>query len=149
MANDRYIAIVGSREGINRVRVEEFVDRLNPHRTIVVSGGAKGVDSWAVARAKELGIRTRVFPAQWEKHGKQAGFIRNKLIVQHSQDVVAFWDGKSKGTEHTIEYAIEMRKPVAIFSPHGNLVRWVDENGIIWEQDGEDKTRANYIPYGA
>lgn len=145
---ERRIAIVGSREGINRERVQEFVGMLDPTTTVVISGGARGVDSWAVEAAKERDIRVRVYPAHWKVHAecncrnksggsicKYAGFRRNKVMIDAADDVVAFWDGKSSGTAHSIEYAIEQRKPVAIFSPHGNLVRFIDDDGTVWEQN--------------
>lgn len=130
--NDRTIAIVGSRKGINRERVLEFVDHLT-EQYIVISGGASGVDTWAIERAKERGLRTRVYPADWKKHGRGAGFHRNKVMVNLADEVAAFWDGESRGTAHTIKTAIEMRRPIVVFSPHGNVIRFVDEDGTVYE----------------
>lgn len=117
------IAIVGSREGIDRNAVEEFINHLDSDHNIVISGGAKGVDSWAAERAEARGIETLVIRPNWKKHGNGAGFRRNKLIVHEADSVVAFWDGESRGTEHTIKTAIEAGKHTAVFSASGVLLR--------------------------
>ena len=80
----------------------------------VVSGMAPGADSLAYVFAKSLGITCYPFPAQWSTHGKQAGPIRNKQMAEFSDGLLAFWDGKSKGTEHMIEIMRAMGKPVHV-----------------------------------
>jgi len=64
--------------------------------------------------ATEHGIEYQEFPADWERFGKSAGFERNKYIVTAADVVVAFWDGKSKGTEHTLEIAKKQKKPTIV-----------------------------------
>lgn len=73
----------------------------------IVSGGAKGADTLAEKYAKEHNLEFVKFPAQWDKYGKSAGFIRNEemhhFIAQHKhRGCVLFWNGKSKGTKHNI-----------------------------------------------
>jgi hypothetical protein len=51
------------------------------------------------------------FQPDWEKLGKSAGFARNADIVKNSDYVVAFWDGQSKGTRHSLELAQKAGKP--------------------------------------
>lgn len=110
------LAIVGSRDYPNMDHVRDFVGQLSPGTT-VVSGGAQGVDSIAVfcARARELS--TVVIKADWAKEGRAAGFLRNKLIVDEAQGVVAFWDGESRGTRHTIDLAKAAGKLWKVFTP--------------------------------
>lgn len=122
------IAVVGSRDGIDLDAVREFIDHLNPDINVVISGGARGVDTAAVDRATERGIPVEVFPADWDRYGRSAGYKRNKDIVRAADSVAAFWDGISRGTEHTIKLAIEAGKPVAIFGVAGDLIRWVTPN---------------------
>lgn len=107
------VAIVGSREGVSRLRVGAYVCSL-PKDTIIVSGGARGVDQAAEFYAKHAGLEIIVFPAEWDKYGKRAGFVRNKLIVDAADRIVAFWDGASKGTKHTIDLALKQGKPVEV-----------------------------------
>jgi hypothetical protein len=59
------------------------------------------------------------FPADWDTHGKAAGFMRNQLIVDNCDKVTAFWDGKSKGTLDTITRAVKAGKTVVIFGGNG------------------------------
>jgi len=99
------VAIVGSRdfgqiEGGEKL-VRHYIHQL-PLETIVISGGAKGPDSWAINTAQERGMRTLVFLADWNKHGKAAGPIRNQQIVDSCDWLVAFYDGKSRGTADSV-----------------------------------------------
>ena len=83
----------------------------------VISGGAKGADSLARKAALIMqpeGVKYTEFPALWQTHGKAAGFIRNQQIVDACDVVLAFWDGKSRGTNHTIKLAKQAKKPTFI-----------------------------------
>lgn len=110
------VAIVGSRDYPDLEQVREYVRGLPPE-TIVVSGGAAGVDRTAELEAKEQGLNVTIFYARCDLHGKGAGFARNKLIVANCDRVVAFWDGGSRGTKHTIGVAKEMGKPCDVYLP--------------------------------
>ena len=112
------VAIVGSRDFPHPEWVGAYVAGL-PAGTTVISGGARGVDTWAVDVARARGLSIVVFPADWDKHGKAAGPIRNKQIVEAVDLVVAFWDGESRGTANTIKLARAARKTVATYQPPG------------------------------
>lgn len=73
---------------------------------IVVSGGAKGADKLGERYAEENSLTVNKFPADWDKYGKSAGYRRNAEMATHSEVLIAFWDGKSKGTSHMIDLAI-------------------------------------------
>lgn len=107
------IAVVGSREGVSKLRVGEFVCSL-PKDTVIVSGGAPGVDAWAEFYANHAGLDTLIFPAEWDRYGKRAGFLRNRQIVEAADRVVAFWNGRSRGTRLTIDLALATGKPVEV-----------------------------------
>jgi hypothetical protein len=81
----------------------------------IISGGASGADSLAKKFALENKIPFLEIPANWEKFGKSAGFIRNVDIIDQAEVVIAFWDGKSKGTSHSIQLAKKKNKEVLIF----------------------------------
>lgn len=108
-----YVAIVGSRNYSDLGAVEDFVATL-PKGTVVVSGGAGGVDHTAELSAVEHGLDVVSIPAAWVRHGKAAGFIRNRHIVKIADRVVAFWDGKSRGTANTVALAKEAGKPCEV-----------------------------------
>ncbi len=114
------VAIVGSRPSDNpsanakvREAVHAYVASL-PADTVIVSGGANGVDSWAEEAAIKRGLNTLIFKPDWKAFGKSAGFIRNRHIVNAAEQVVAFWDGYSKGTKHSIDLAQAQGKLVLI-----------------------------------
>ena len=72
----------------------------------VIHGAARGIDSLAAKLAKEHGHDVVAFPADWEKYGKRAGYVRNIQMLDEQPDfVVAFWNGISTGTAHTIREA--------------------------------------------
>jgi predicted Rossmann fold nucleotide-binding protein DprA/Smf involved in DNA uptake len=105
------IAIVGSREFPKLEMVAAFVDDL-PAGTVVISGGARGVDTAAEMRARERGLEVMSFPADWDKYGKSAGYRRNKDIVAAADKVVCFHDGASRGALHSANLARGTGKPL-------------------------------------
>lgn len=107
------VAIIGSRDFADLDAVRAFVRGL-PVDTVVVSGGARGVDRVAAAEAQRCGLTIVVYRADWIRYGRRAGYLRNVSIVEHAERVVAFWDGASKGTRHTIEIARRAGTPVEI-----------------------------------
>jgi hypothetical protein len=117
------IAIVGSRDWPNAKAVIDYVNAL-PSDTVIVSGGARGVDTFAEIAAKRRGLAFVCFPANWAKHGKFAGYHRNKAIVAAANKVTAFWDGCSKGTLHGIQLARKAGKPVEVHYPDGRVERY-------------------------
>lgn len=109
------IAIVGSRNYPDLKEVAKYVEEQLQDGDVVISGHAFGVDRAAEFAALKRGLKVEVFPADWKKYGKKAGFIRNIDIVKAADRVVAFWDGVSKGTGHTIDIATERLKPLEIY----------------------------------
>jgi hypothetical protein len=89
--------------------------RTLPPQTEVIHGGAQGVDQLCGKAAGLLGLAVTVFPADWEAHGKRAGVLRNLQMLDQWPDVVlAWWDGVSRGTLHTIVQAQKRKIPVEI-----------------------------------
>ena len=117
------VGIVGSRRWKSRATVENLVNTL-PADTTVVSGGARGVDSWAVECARKRGLKVveflPVFPenvgfSRWEY--TKAYYARNRQIAEHSHVVYAFVASDRKGgTENTIKHAKELGVPVNIIN---------------------------------
>lgn len=83
--------------------------------TEVVSGGATGVDSLGEKFAKDNGIDLVIFPANWNKYFKRAGYIRNQKMANYAECLIAIWDGSSKGTKHMIDIMEALGKPVYIY----------------------------------
>jgi hypothetical protein len=112
------VAIIGSREWPDPSAVSDYVLSLDK-TVLVVSGGAKGVDTWAQIAAEERGMGTLIFKPDYNTHGKTAPLLRNKDIIDNADRVVAFWDGTSHGTKNAIDYARQCGKSVLIFKPPG------------------------------
>ena len=113
------IAIIGSREFNDYSLLEETMTELSTTNfppTHIVSGGAKGADTLGEKWANENNIETIIFLPDWSKYGKQAGFIRNVDIIKNSDFIVAFWDGESKGTLHSINLTEKQNKPIKIIN---------------------------------
>ena len=116
------LAIIGSRDFDNyelvaRTIGTHFYYMLNcveMNDNEIISGGAKGADTLGKTYAKNCGLKYTEFPALWSKHGRAAGFIRNRQIIDACDIVLAFWDGKSRGTEHSINLAKQAKKPTFI-----------------------------------
>lgn len=100
------IVICGSREFTN---YQEFCFRLAGAHEIdrqdtIISGGAKGVDELAERYAHEHGNEFLKVEADWKKHKRAAGMIRNVEMAANADIVIAFWNRESKGTKHMIEH---------------------------------------------
>jgi hypothetical protein len=92
---------------------------------IIVSGHGGDVDLLAEWWANKLGFETLIFDADWDTYGKRAGFLRNTTIVEHADQVIAFYDGKSKGTADTVAKAREKGIPVRIIGIYYEYSRQV------------------------
>jgi hypothetical protein len=110
------LAIIGSRDFGDYKLLCETLSPYLPKINLVVSGGARGADKLGERWAKENNIQTLIFYANWDKHGKAAGFIRNEDIIKNCDCVIAFWDGKSKGTSHSLSLAKKFGKPTKIIN---------------------------------
>ena len=111
------IAIIGSRSlRINAACVARLVRQEYPNVSGIVSGGAKGVDSDALAVAKLLGVQLTEFLPKYAMFGRSAPMVRNRQIVENSEIIFAFWDGSSRGTLNTCGYAKQKGKIIRFFS---------------------------------
>ena len=96
-------------------RLRRCVKGIITRKDIIVSGGAKGADALGEQFAERNGLGLERYPADWEKHGKGAGFRRNHQMALASDVLVAFWDGKSRGTKNMIEEAHKAKLETHVF----------------------------------
>lgn len=114
------VAIVGSRSYQGSGTYKDFVLYMDWYVKsqddveYYISGGATGIDTYAEWYAKEKGKEIKVIKPEWDKYGKSAGFKRNLLIINEADFIVAFWDGKSKGTMHDINIAKKFNKQIKV-----------------------------------
>lgn len=78
---------------------------------IMIEGAARGVDLIAKAYAVENNWKVEEYPADWEKHGRGAGYIRNDIMVKAADEVLILWDGESRGTKNDIGLCKKYNKP--------------------------------------
>jgi hypothetical protein len=109
------VAVVGSRDFADLDRVRRFVRQL-PVGVTVLSGGARGVDRCAAAAARARGLRTLEFFADWERDGRYlAGRRRNQHVAEHCDRMLAFWDGRSSGTQDAFSRALRLGRSVVVY----------------------------------
>lgn len=121
--NQITIAVVGSREACDYDFVEAKLLRKIEHFITggfkiagFVSGEAPGIDAMTIDFCAKHGYQYQGIPANWDRDGKAAGFIRNDEIVGAADVVIAFWNRKSKGTKDSIEKALAARKVLQIYT---------------------------------
>ena len=107
------LAVVGSRQFDDYQLLCRTLDQYEGIGHII-TGDAKGADSLALKYAKEKNIPWTECIAEWDKLGKAAGHIRNKDIVGGADELVAFWDGSSKGAKNSIDLAKKSGKPTQV-----------------------------------
>ena len=108
------LIIAGSRTIHYYFELERAVRQFQEHYNVtepleIVSGGAKGVDALGERLAKDYGHYIAIFPAQWNKHGKAAGYLRNKEMAEYADGCIVMWDGQSKGSKHMWDLAKEYK----------------------------------------
>jgi hypothetical protein len=116
-----FCLVVGSRSFDDYDFLAAKLDRLlkRQQKVVIVSGGAEGADSLAKRYAKEKGITYVEFPAEWDRYGKRAGYVRNRKMHEYiskmkKRGCVAFWDGESAGTKQNFALAKEFGNPCRV-----------------------------------
>ena len=110
------IVLCGSRGWTDETKVVQAIDG-HPRGAVFLHGAARGADEIAGRIASGLGYEVEVWPANWNGDGRAAGFIRNVRMLESPADkVIAFWDGRSPGTAHTIREAQKRGIPVEVVS---------------------------------
>ncbi len=105
------VAVIGSRD----LLLSDLSKYLPSDVEEIVSGGARGIDSCAARYAKEHGLKLKEFLPDYEKYGKKAPLLRNLEIIDYADLVLAFWDGKSRGTWFVIENCKKKGKPFRVY----------------------------------
>lgn len=113
------IVVAGCRDYENYEQAKLYIDFCisdirKKYTLVFLSGECRGADRLGERYAYENGFGVEKYPADWKKYGKAAGPKRNKLMVEKADYIIAFWDGKSKGTKSLIGYAKIMNKPINI-----------------------------------
>ena len=122
------VIIAGSRDFNDIDKLTESCDSIisgfatddKEAEIVIISGGARGADKLAEKYALAKGYKNEIMPADWNRFGKSAGYIRNAAMAQQATRrngigcLIAFWDGKSHGTQHMIDIAEKKKMHVSI-----------------------------------
>lgn len=135
------VGISGSRDyprlDLVRLRVRVRCEQHGLQGVTFRHGNARGVDRTADAAAREVGAAVVALPVpdeDWKRLGKQAGHLRNVLLVEQIDELDAFWTLGSAGTADAVELALARRLPVRVWGPRGEHVEplrcviWLDLN---------------------
>jgi hypothetical protein len=104
------VIIAGSRDFSDYELLTKTLDEYFSNVTddiVIISGKAHGADTLGERYAAEHGYQVWGYPAEWNKYGKAAGYIRNAEMAKTADALVAFWDGHSSGTAHMISTATQ------------------------------------------
>ncbi len=122
--------IAGSRDIKLYSIVEKSIQQSGFEITTIISGTANGVDKLGEEYAKKHNLPILYFPANWDKYGKSAGYIRNDEMAKNAEALIAVWDGKSKGTGNMISIAKKKYLKIFVYTLSNN--DFIDnENYII------------------
>ena len=110
--------IAGSRSFCDYDLFCDKMGRLAFVPSVVLSGCARGVDGLGETWATENNIQIERYPAEWELHGRRAGFIRNSEMADRADALIAIWDMRSRGTANMIFEAARRGLLVIVFVVH-------------------------------
>lgn len=107
--------IAGGRDFEDYERLRDEAANFFAPGDALISGAARGADSLGEKFASECGFEIERHPAEWERLGKRAGFVRNHQMSLIADGLIAFWDGRSKGTKNMIEEAHKARLETHVY----------------------------------
>jgi len=110
------VIVAGGRGFNNYPLMKERLNVLlaNQPEVTIISGTAAGADRLGERYAEERELPVERYPAQWDLHGKAAGYKRNQQMAEVADALVAFWDGQSRGTKHMIDIATKIGLAVRV-----------------------------------
>jgi ABC-type enterochelin transport system substrate-binding protein len=110
------LIIAGGRNFTDYQKLKKICDYILQNQTSIeiVSGGCRGADKIGEQYSKEKGYSLKRFPANWNRYGKAAGPKRNKQMANYADALIAFWDGKSRGTKNMIDLSKSVNLKIRI-----------------------------------
>ena len=104
-------AIIGSRN----LTINNLKPYLPENITEIISGGAIGIDACAKKYAISNNIKYKEFLPEYQLYGRSAPIKRNIQIIEYCDYVIAFWDGKSRGTKFVIDNCKKFNKDCKVY----------------------------------
>lgn len=106
------VLICGSRS-INQLNISRYIKNIDKIQKIV-HGGCRGVDSIADSWAKANNLEIIVYEPNYKIYGKRAPLVRDEEMVDFCDVIIAFYDGKSRGTKYTFDFAKKIGRKVIV-----------------------------------
>lgn len=133
------VIVAGSRSVTDYALVASVLDQAlagwSVDEVAIVSGMAAGPDLFGKQWADANGIEVIEVPANWDKFGKPAGVIRNGIMADIADCLIAFWDGQSRGTKAMINEAVEQGLVVLQVMSHKALLHSLDTSPTSYPLD--------------
>ena len=104
------LLIAGSRS----ITEFDLAPYIPPEVDLIITGGANGVDTLAEQYADAHKISKLVLRPQYGRYGRGAPLKRNEEIAAYADEALAFWDGQSRGTAHTVSLFKSLGKKVTV-----------------------------------
>ncbi|MBQ8908383.1 MAG: DUF2493 domain-containing protein [Clostridia bacterium] len=112
------IVVAGCRDFNNYEKLEIELDAhlktIENCQIIIISGCASGADTLGERYAAEHNLSVERYPADWERYGRAAGPKRNMQMAMVADEVIVFWDGKSRGTKNMIDSSKKTNTPYKV-----------------------------------
>lgn len=108
--DERWLMIAGSRN-LTSIDISPYIPE---NIRYIITGGAAGVDTLAEQYADSRRISKIVIRPRYDLYGRKAPLIRNRQIIDFCDEVLIFWDGRSRGTKYTIDYALNSGKKLTV-----------------------------------
>ncbi|AGX01893.1 GTP-binding domain [Erwinia phage PhiEaH1] len=125
-------------------RMDHLLKNFDREKVVLIEGGARGTDYLAYLYARRRKLAHATYDADWDEHGKSAGYIRNAEMMEIARYGVAFWDGYSRGTGHVVKEATKYDVSLRVVkipeeNPNGKKRRgngaWRAKNGRVVPRD--------------
>ena len=110
------LLVVGSRS----IKAFSLEEHIPPETTLIVTGGANGVDALAERYADKKRLSKLILRPEYSVYGKGAPLKRNEKMVDICDMALIVWDGISNGTKYTIEYAQKCEKKIKVIVENKN-----------------------------
>jgi hypothetical protein len=120
MTQQRILVCGGRTWGNYRLVLEALKLHVRGPDTVVIEGEASGADRLGAQAGRELGLEVLPYPADWTRHGRSAGMIRNREMLTHGKPTIALAFhadlNQSKGTRNMIELCQKAGIPVVLYT---------------------------------
>lgn len=108
--------VAGSRDDVSRNDLEIALDGLHWEVSVLLCGCARGADTIGREWAEENKVPIELYPANWERFGRRAGYRRNEEMSERAEALIALWNGISKGTAHMIQISNKKGLPIRVLN---------------------------------